>query len=41
MNEKSLEMIIIPPTKGVEFPLFSHVNYYHYSAPPGFDFDAS
>lgn len=36
-----METIMIPPTVGVEYPIFTHVQYYHYEAPSGFNFDAN
>lgn len=32
---------MIPPAAGVEYPIFTHVQYYHYEAPSGFNFDAN
>lgn len=40
MSEKNLEMIVIPENKGIEYPIFSHVQYYHYETPPGFNWDS-
>ena len=41
MAEKNLEMIWAPHTTVHDSTnyLFTHVNYYHYSPPPGFCFD--
>ena len=40
MLKKSMEMVWIPNTsQGIENAIFSHVNYFHYGSPHGFDFD--
>ena len=41
MSEKSLEMLWKPRTTVSDASnyIFTHVNYYHYSPPPGFCFD--
>jgi len=40
LKDKSMEMIWIPNTsQGIENAMFTHVNYYHYSNPLGFNFD--
>lgn len=36
-----METIMTPPATGVEYPIFTHVQYYHYEAPSGFNFDAN
>ena len=36
MKEKDLELIHVPENK---YPIFTHITYYHYSNPPGYDFD--
>lgn len=30
---------MVPPAEGVQYPIFTHVQYYHYEAPPGYNFD--
>ena len=40
LKENSMEMVWIPETsQGIENAMFTHVNYYHYSHPDGFNFD--
>lgn len=40
LKDKSMEMMWIPDTsQGLENAMFTHVNYYHYSHPDGFNFD--
>ena len=40
LEEQKMEMIMRPLQKsGEEHYIFSHVQYYHYSAPPSFDFN--
>ena len=40
LNNQSLEMIWHPRSdSGGNDPIFTHVNFAHYSSPPGFDFD--
>jgi len=40
MLKKGMEMVWIPDTsQGIENAIFSHVNYFHYGSPFGFDFD--
>ena len=30
---------MLPPAEGVQYPIFTHIQYYHYEAPPTFNFD--
>lgn len=40
LADKGMEMIWIPNTsQGLENAMFTHINYYNYASPPGFDFD--
>lgn len=40
MREKNLEMIMNPVSDAkINKPIFTGVLYYHYEAPPGFNFD--
>ena len=36
MRDKDLELIHVPENK---YPIFTHITYFHYSNPPGYDFD--
>ncbi|CAK65951.1 unnamed protein product (macronuclear) [Paramecium tetraurelia] len=39
LDKKNMEMIMLPPAEGVQYPIFTHIQYYHYEAPPTFNFD--
>ena len=40
MQFQEMEMVM-HTSKILDDPIFIHVNYHHYEAPPGFDFDIS
>ncbi|CAD8067627.1 unnamed protein product [Paramecium sonneborni] len=39
LDNKNMEIIMLPPAEGVQYPMFTHIQYYHYEAPPSFNFD--
>ena len=42
LSKKAMEMVWHPTQySGNDNSIFTHVNYYHYSPPPGFCFDSA
>jgi Glycosyl hydrolases family 38 N-terminal domain len=40
LESQKMEMVMHPPqSSGIDSSIFTHVEYYHYEAPPGFNFD--